>query len=109
MHAGGIVATVHRFQGNEKNVMLLDLTDSYGVRLGRFLAATHVEEDGARLLNAAMSRARHHVILVTNFDFLRAKASHSAMVRPLIRSTEIEPGGLVTMRRSTIACPPSTS
>ena len=32
--AAGIAATVHRFQGNEKLAMVLDLTDSLGTRLG---------------------------------------------------------------------------
>lgn len=82
--AARIAATVHRFQGNEKDAMLLDLTDSYGTKLGRFLAASRIEEDGARLLNVAVSRARQHVVLIANFDYLRAKASDGAIVRPLI-------------------------
>jgi ssDNA-binding Zn-finger/Zn-ribbon topoisomerase 1 len=82
--AAGIAATVHRFQGNEKKAMLIDLTDSLGTPLGRFLKAVHIEEDGARLLNVAASRARHHVVLVANFDYLRAKAPHDAIVRCLL-------------------------
>jgi len=82
--AAGIGATVHRFQGNEKTVMVLDLTDSLGARLGRFLQATRIEEDGARLLNVAASRARRHVILVGNFEYLRDKAPHAGFVRRLV-------------------------
>ncbi len=82
--AAGVAATVHRFQGNEKATMLLDLTDSLGARLGRFLQAVRVEEDGARLLNVAVSRARHHVVLLGNFEYLRAKARGDAIVRQLI-------------------------
>lgn len=80
----GIAATVHRFQGNEKNAMILDLTDSFGAPLGRFLKATDIKEDGARLLNVAVSRARHHAVLVANFDYLRAKARAGTIVRHLI-------------------------
>lgn len=82
--ATGLAATVHRFQGNEKAVMLIDLTDSLGVRLGRFLQAVRVEEDGARLLNVAASRARHQVILLANFEYLRAKAQPDTIVRKFI-------------------------
>jgi hypothetical protein len=82
--AAGVAATVHRFQGNEKDVMLLDLTDSYGAKLGRFLTAIRVEEDGARLLNVAVSRARRHVVLIGNFEYLRAKAPSDAIIRALI-------------------------
>jgi hypothetical protein len=84
VRAAGIAATVHRFQGNEKTAMVLDLTDSFGARLGRFLKATRLEEDGARLLNVAASRAKHHVVLLGNFDYLRAKAPGDSFVRRLI-------------------------
>ncbi len=82
--AAGVAATVHRFQGNEKAAMVLDLTDSLGARLGRFLQATRIEEDGARLLNVAASRARRHVILLGNFEYLRAKAPRDGFVRRLV-------------------------
>jgi hypothetical protein len=82
--AAGVAATVHRFQGNEKSAMLLDLTDSIGASLGRFLQATRIEEDGARLLNVAASRARHHVVLVANFEYLRAKAPGGGYVQQLL-------------------------
>jgi hypothetical protein len=82
--ATGVAATVHRFQGNEKKTILIDLTDSLGTPLGRFLKAARMEEDGSRLLNVAVSRARHHVVLVANFDYLRAKAPRDAIVRCLL-------------------------
>jgi hypothetical protein len=82
--AAGVSATVHRFQGNEKAAMVLDLTDSPGVSLGGFLQSVRLEEDGARLLNVAMSRARHHIVLLGNFRYLRAKAGGAAIVRRLI-------------------------
>jgi hypothetical protein len=82
--AAGIAATVHRFQGNEKAAMLLDLTDSTGVRLGRFLQATRLEEDGARLLNVAASRARQHILVIGNFEYLRARAPREGFVRRLV-------------------------
>lgn len=86
--AAGIAATVHRFQGNEKAAMLIDLVDSLGVRLGRFLQATRRKEDGARLLNVAASRARDHVVLVGNFEYLRAKAPRGGFVRQLVDHLE---------------------
>jgi hypothetical protein len=84
VRAAGVAATVHRFQGNEKTAMILDLTDSFGVRLGRFLQATDIKEDGARLLNVAASRARRHVIVIGNFEYLRGKAPRDAFVRQLV-------------------------
>lgn len=84
IRAAGVAATAHRFQGNEKAAIVLDLTDSLGVRLGRFLQATRIEEDGARLLNVAASRARRHVIVLGNFEYLRAKAPRDGFVRRLV-------------------------
>lgn len=86
--AAGVAATVHRFQGNEKSAMLLDLTDSVGVPLGRFLQAARLEEDGARLLNVAVSRARHHVVLIGNFEHLRAKAPRDGFACRLLDHAE---------------------
>jgi len=80
----GIAATVHRFQGNEKKVMIIDLTDSLGARLGRFFKATRKDEDGSRLLNVAVSRAKQHVILVGNFSYIKEKAPPDSTVSRLI-------------------------
>src|SRR6266404_389840 len=77
-------ATVHRFQGNEKAAVIVDLPDSFGARIGRFMSATQLEEAGARLLNVAVSRAREHVVLVANFEFLRDKAPVAGIVQSLL-------------------------
>ncbi len=82
--AVGVAATVHRFQGNEKRAIVLDLTDSLGAPLGSFLKATRLEEDGARLLNVAVSRAMHHVVLLGNFKYLRERAPRDGFVRRLL-------------------------
>jgi ssDNA-binding Zn-finger/Zn-ribbon topoisomerase 1 len=84
VRAAGIGATVHRFQGNQKRAIIVDLTDSTGAPLGRFLQATKREEDGARLLNVAVSRAKHHVVLVGNFEYLRSKAPRESFVRQMV-------------------------
>ena len=82
--ARGIAATVHRFQGNEKRTMIIDLTDSTGVPVGWFLRARRLEEDGARLLNVALSRARDHVVLLGNFEYLRNGLRSDALLRRVI-------------------------
>ncbi|ROQ90904.1 topoisomerase-like DNA binding C4 zinc finger protein [Desulfosoma caldarium] len=82
--AAGVVATVHRYQGNEKAAVVLDLTDSYGTHLSHFLKATRMEQVGARLLNVAVSRARQHLILLGNFQYLRAHAPRDGFVRRLL-------------------------
>lgn len=83
-----IAATVHRFQGNEKDAMLIDLTDSLGARLSKFMKAVDIDEDGARLLNVALSRARRHIVLIANFDYLRQKAPRASIVLRVLRLFE---------------------
>src|SRR5262249_30461024 len=80
----GIAATVHSFQGSERAAMLIDLTDSIGAKLGRFLEATHLQSEGARLLNVAISRARHHCVLVANFEYLHRQAPAGGFTRRLL-------------------------
>lgn len=82
--ARGTAGTVHRFQGNERDLIIVDLCDSTGVPLSRYYKATAVEDEGARLLNVAISRARRHVILVGNFDYIYAKAPEDAIVRGIV-------------------------
>lgn len=67
------IATVHRFQGGEKDVVVFDFTDSDGTRPSRFAQARHQDEDGARLLNVALSRARSALVFVANFDYIRRR------------------------------------
>ena len=81
----GVAATVHRFQGNEKNTMIIDLVDSPGVPVGLFLKATALEDDGARLLNVALSRARYRTILLGNFTHLQNEINSSAFLPRIIR------------------------
>ena len=82
--ARGVASTVHSFQGNERKAVVIDLTDSEGVKLGRFLQATSREQTGARLLNVAVSRAKHHVVLVADFAYLRRRAPAGGLVRRLL-------------------------
>ncbi len=70
------LSTVHRYQGAERGTMIVDLVDGRGpANLSGFLAATRVEDTGARLLNVAVSRARRRVIVVGDLEYL---ARHNA-------------------------------
>ena len=80
--------SIHGSQGKEWKTTVIDLTDSDGIKLGGFLKATEIEEVGARLLNVALSRARHHSMLVGNFAYLRRKAPAHGFVRRLLAHFE---------------------
>jgi len=80
----GVASTVHRFQGNERSVVIFDLTDAPGVRLGKFLKATLIDEDGGRLLNVALSRAKDHLVVVGDIRFLLSKAPQGSYLSRLL-------------------------
>jgi ribosomal protein L37AE/L43A len=83
-----VASTVHSFQGNEKNVILIDITDSLGSRPSKFIQSTHRDEDGARLLNVALSRARSHIVLTANFEYLAQTLAPSTILRQILAMFE---------------------
>ncbi len=74
------VGTVHKFQGSEREAIILDLTESAPHVLGSFLNPRSLRESGARLLNVALSRARRHMIVVANLRHLRAQLRMSSIM-----------------------------
>jgi hypothetical protein len=78
-------STVHRFQGDERSLLILDLVDSVGERnAGIFLQATALRDDGAKLFNVAFSRAQQAVVVVANLTFLDSKLPGDAILRGIL-------------------------
>ena len=65
--------TVHRAQGAEADIVIVDLVETDPRSISVYLRAQGPDDDGARLLNVAVSRAKRAVIVV-------------AAVEPLLRS-----------------------
>lgn len=82
------VGTVHRFQGEERKVIVLDLTESPPHSLGNFLSSTSLREVGARLLNVALSRAASNLIVVANISFLRSKTRETHVIHGILNDIE---------------------
>lgn len=78
--------TVHRFQGEERDLVILDLADSPGASLSRFMRASDPLAAGSRLLTVALSRARSHLVVVANGRFLMEQSPRHAFVRRLLRA-----------------------
>jgi len=77
--------TVHKFQGNEKDVIIFDVADSYGLwKPSQFIRANSLEESGAKLLNVAASRARSCFIVFANLDYLENKLPVGAYLRNIL-------------------------
>lgn len=78
------VATVHRFQGGEREIVIAELSDSVGAELGHFMRARNLEDESARLLNVMLTRAKRHIVLVANFDYLLRAAPHDGLLREFL-------------------------
>lgn len=80
--AGLEIATIHRFQGREKSVLLLDTVDappgtSWFLHEGR-------NPDLPRLINVALSRARHALVLIASVAGLRRTLPADALVNRIV-------------------------
>ncbi|HEX8003347.1 MAG TPA: AAA domain-containing protein [Mycobacteriales bacterium] len=85
-HARGWVSTVHRFQGNEQDVVVVDLADAYGASPGPASRAAGRDDPQARLLNVAVSRARDQLVVLGDAAFLAARSPRgtaAALLRDL--------------------------
>lgn len=76
-----LVATVHRFQGSEKDMIIFDSTEGYPhERPGMLLLG----KDSERLLNVAITRSKGKFIHIANCDFLRKRVGRDKAVRKLV-------------------------
>jgi hypothetical protein len=80
----GVVDTVHRFQGSERPVVVLD-TVSGGDRLGWFYRGTGLASQTCRLLNVAVSRAQDHLVVVADVSAFERLAPARSEVRTMMQ------------------------
>lgn len=59
------IGTAHKFQGGEKDTMIIDFVES-SFKPSRFINAEAKDDDAGRLLNVALSRAKEYLIVVVN-------------------------------------------
>lgn len=90
--------TVHRYQGDEKDIILLDIPDSHGeARAGIFLDADHVDDSGSMLFNVAVSRAKNNLIIFANLAYLDQKLPNHAILRDILSEMQ-DHGNVVDVR-----------
>ncbi|MGH9415705.1 MAG: AAA domain-containing protein [Terriglobales bacterium] len=89
------VRTVHGFQGDERDTVVLEFPEGYGAarRIGRFLQGIPPEQIGARLLNVAVTRARLRLIILANLTYLDTRLPSSSLLRSIL--WEIQRSGRV--------------
>ena len=69
----GKIGTVHTFQGSECDIIIFDMVDCYVLENGHSnrLGKLYHDNGGERLLNVAVSRARHKLIVVCDPDYIK--------------------------------------
>jgi hypothetical protein len=98
-------STIHRFQGDERRTMVLDLVDSVGEHnVGVFLQAEHRNDSGAKLLNVALSRAKQSLIIIANLTYLDAKLPGTAILRDVLH--DLQRTGCIVDVRDVLALRP---
>ncbi len=81
------VSTIHRFQGREKSVVIIDTVDAPPAR--SWFLNEALNEDFPRLLNVALSRARDMLVVVASRQGLQRTLPPTALLnRALDRITE---------------------
>jgi superfamily I DNA and/or RNA helicase len=101
------VGTVHRYQGDEKTAIIIDLPYSVGGGrfIGRFLQGDHPDDDGAKLLNVAVSRAKENLVIVANLTYLDDRLPSSAFLRDIL--FRIQTSGQVLDAREILSLQPA--
>ncbi|PSK95715.1 phospholipase D-like protein [Murinocardiopsis flavida] len=67
----GLVDTVHRFQGSQRPLVVIDTVAGAGQKPGYFYEGAGLSSNTCRLLNVALSRAQDHLVVVADVAYLR--------------------------------------
>lgn len=75
------IATVHRFQGGECDVIIFDSVDTHPqYSPGRLLT----DQNSERLINVALTRARGKFINITDVSFMKSKTKKQSTINKLV-------------------------
>lgn len=84
LHRENVFAsTVHRYQGNEKDAIVLDVVEGPPLHVGRPLRGDS-GDDAARLLNVACTRAKGKLIVVAHVKHVMGKVDTAQSLRALV-------------------------
>ena len=86
------VGTVHSFQGDERNAIVLELPEGYGGArmLGQFLQGVPPTQVGARLINVAVTRAKNHLIVLANLTYLDGLLPSASLLRGILFDMQVK-------------------
>ncbi len=79
-----VASTIHRFQGGEKDCIILDLVEGEPLSPGKLTEGAFKESEAGRLVTVAVSRAMGKFILVGNSEYIKSRFSPNDAIRQLL-------------------------
>ena len=64
------VATVHQFQGEEREIIIWDTVDTQGLGIGQLLEGS-LGSNASRMINVALTRAKQHLFILADVGYLK--------------------------------------
>ena len=71
--------TVHRFQGGERDMMILDTVDTEPMAPGVLLAGNSPQSKSKNLINVSISRARGKLFIIADVSFFQNRSPTAFM------------------------------
>jgi superfamily I DNA and/or RNA helicase len=82
-------STVHRFQGQERDVVILDTVDAEPMKPGVLLSERGAHSRAQSLINVAISRARGKLIVVADVRYFEQRAAGSVVTKMVVRALAV--------------------
>jgi superfamily I DNA and/or RNA helicase len=82
-------STVHRFQGQERDVVILDTVDAEPMKPGVLLSERGAHSTAQNLINVAISRARGKLIVVADVRYFERRAAGSVVTKMVARALAV--------------------
>jgi superfamily I DNA and/or RNA helicase len=82
-------STVNRFQGQERDVVILDTVDAEPMKPGVLLTESGVRSTAEHLINVAISRARGKLIVVADVRYFERRAPGSVVTKMVVRALAV--------------------
>jgi len=77
-------ATIHKFQGSEEDYIIFDYTDTYPLSNAGFLLRGGANSAGMRLINVAITRARHKLCIIADYSYLQKRLYRTEISRQVL-------------------------
>jgi superfamily I DNA and/or RNA helicase len=82
-------STVHRFQGQERDVVIVDTVDAEPMKPGVLLSERGPRSSAQNLINVAISRARGKLIILADMRYFEQRAPASVVATMIMRAVEL--------------------